>query len=980
VRRVEPDGSDEQNRWNARPVLAALLKIVVVAVPVLCSLAAAWIASGLLPHPTSSARWFYRALTVVIGLAVAVLAERGARRLLPMTTLLKLSLLFPDQAPSRFKVARQANATQRLGQMAKERDGSAVNLAADILALLAALTSHDKRTRGHAERVRVYADLLAEQLRLSRDEQDRLRWAALLHDIGKLSVDPEILNKPGKPSEREWAILKAHPEEGAKAAAALLTWLGEWGRAIIEHHEKFDGTGYPNGLAGTKISQAGRLIGVVDAFEVMTAARSYKRPMSTLKAREELTRCSGTHFDPLMVRAFLAISLPRLLWATGPLSFFVQLPVIGAARDVGTQVLAAGTPVVAAAAASAVVVATGSGATVVAAPSSHQRSIAGTLGVPVPARSDAEQLAPAAKNSAVPSKRNAPASVVTSSLPLAVPSAVQSSGPAVTQSPDQAPAPVSTPVPEPTPVPDPTPSPTPIPDPTPAPPAAVPPSLVMTSGPAASTTSNTATVTFTVDDPSATVTCSLDGWPGSACSGSWSGSNIGVGPHVLMVVATNAGGTTTQTYSWTVTAPIPSAPTVTVTSGPATSSTATSATVGFTVDDPAATVNCSLDGGSASACSGSWSASGLAVGSHVLTIAATNAGGTGTQTYSWTVTAPIPSAPTVTVTSGPAASTPATNATVAFSADDPSASVTCSLDGAAASPCSGSWSRSGLAVGSHVLTIAATNAGGTGTQTYSWTVTATLPAAPTVTVTSGPAASSTQTSANVAFTVDDSSATVTCSLDGGAASNCHGNWSGSNLSVGAHVLTIAATNAGGTGTQTYSWTVAAHAQAAPNITVTGGPASSTTSTAAMVSFTVDDSAATVTCSLDGGPAATCASAWTAAGLPVGSHTLTIFATNAGGTTTHSYSWTINAVTPPPVSIDTGPADGSSVPGPGVSFTFTSTAAGATFQCKLDGGVFTACNGGTQTYVVLAGSHTFQVRAVVGGVTGPVASRTFFVLL
>jgi response regulator RpfG family c-di-GMP phosphodiesterase len=161
----------------------------------------------------------------------------------------------------------------------------------------------------HSERVRVYADLL--------------------HDIGKLSVDPTILNKPRKPSEREWNIPKAYPEQGARAASALLSWLVEWGRAIIEHHEKFDGSGYPKGLTGTKISQAGRLIGVVDAFEVMTAARSYKRPMSALKAREELARCAGAHFDPVMVRALLAISLPRLLWATGPLSFFVQLPSSG---------------------------------------------------------------------------------------------------------------------------------------------------------------------------------------------------------------------------------------------------------------------------------------------------------------------------------------------------------------------------------------------------------------------------------------------------------------------------------------------------------------------------------------------------------------------------------------------------------------------------------------------------------------------------
>ena len=313
----------------------------------------------MLPPSAGATRWLYRAIVVLCALGAAMLAERGARRLLPMTTLLKLSLLFPDQAPSRFKVARRATSRQKLDQLAGKRDDTAVGVAASILSLLAALASHDKRTRGHAERVRVYSDLLAQQMRLNREDQDRLRWGALLHDIGKLTVDPEILNKAGKPTDQEWAILRAHPEQGALAAASLLGWLGEWGRAIPEHHERFDGTGYPAGLSGASISRAGRMIAVVDAYEVMTAARSYKRPMSTLKAREELTRCAGTHFDPVTVRAFLAISLPQLLWATGPLSFLVQLPFLGALRDAATTLASAGGPAVAAAAGAVVVVAGG---------------------------------------------------------------------------------------------------------------------------------------------------------------------------------------------------------------------------------------------------------------------------------------------------------------------------------------------------------------------------------------------------------------------------------------------------------------------------------------------------------------------------------------------------------------------------------------------------------------------------------------------
>ena len=280
-----------------------------------------------------------------------------------MTTLLKLSLLFPEQAPSRFKVARRADITAEARSLAGKRDDTAVGAAASILSLLAALASHDKRTAVMLSACGSTPTCWREQMRLNREDKDRLRWGALLHDIGKLTVDPEILNKAGKPTDQEWAILRAHPEQGARAAASLLGWLGEWGRAIAEHHERFDGTGYPAGLSGASISRAGRMIAVVDAYEVMTAARSYKRPMSTLKAREELTRCAGTHFDPVTVRAFLAISLPQLLWATGPLSFLVQLPFLGALRDAATTFASAGGAAAAAAAGAVVVVAGGPSAT-----------------------------------------------------------------------------------------------------------------------------------------------------------------------------------------------------------------------------------------------------------------------------------------------------------------------------------------------------------------------------------------------------------------------------------------------------------------------------------------------------------------------------------------------------------------------------------------------------------------------------------------
>ncbi|MCP4224181.1 MAG: tandem-95 repeat protein [Actinomycetia bacterium] len=199
-------------------------------------------------------------------------------------------------------------------------------------------------TRGHAERVRAYSATIGEEMGLRDQELELLNWSGLIHDIGKLTVSAEILNKPGELTDAEWVILRQHPLNADELVAPLRSWLGDWVESATQHHEWFDGGGYPNGLAGDEITMAGRIVAVADAYDVMTSIRSYKSPMSAVEARRELARCAGTQFDPAVVRAFLNVAIGRLRLIMGPLSSLVQLPAgsasLGSAGLTGASALA----------------------------------------------------------------------------------------------------------------------------------------------------------------------------------------------------------------------------------------------------------------------------------------------------------------------------------------------------------------------------------------------------------------------------------------------------------------------------------------------------------------------------------------------------------------------------------------------------------------------------------------------------------------
>jgi response regulator RpfG family c-di-GMP phosphodiesterase len=165
----------------------------------------------------------------------------------------------------------------------------------------------DADTRRHLERTSVYGIALTRLIDPDLAGSPGLAEGFLLHDIGKVSFPERILTKPGPLYPSEWARMRTHPRVGAEIVSPI-GFLREALDVIRHHHEKFDGSGYPDGLAGDDIPLAARIFAVVDAFDAMTTDRPYRRAMTTLQAIEEIARCSGRHFDPEIVEPFLILA------------------------------------------------------------------------------------------------------------------------------------------------------------------------------------------------------------------------------------------------------------------------------------------------------------------------------------------------------------------------------------------------------------------------------------------------------------------------------------------------------------------------------------------------------------------------------------------------------------------------------------------------------------------------------------------------
>lgn len=193
-----------------------------------------------------------------------------------------------------------------LEDLEKDINDKDIELVASIKALISVINAKDRYTYGHSERVVLYSRLMAEKLKLNKEDKNNLIYGAYMHDVGKINIPKEVLNKKMPLTNEEWELLKQHSEIGVEIVNKVHKLEGTI-KIIRHHHEKFNGTGYPYGLKGEEIPYLARVLCVVDSFDAMTSNRPYNTRKTYDEAIEELKRCSGSQFDPEIANLFIEV-------------------------------------------------------------------------------------------------------------------------------------------------------------------------------------------------------------------------------------------------------------------------------------------------------------------------------------------------------------------------------------------------------------------------------------------------------------------------------------------------------------------------------------------------------------------------------------------------------------------------------------------------------------------------------------------------
>jgi putative nucleotidyltransferase with HDIG domain len=246
-----------------------------------------------LPEFLREGQWIYLVdvLLAPVGLAIAFAAVERPWLLLTTLPLAALTMLFAHERRARISHAIELGAAYR---------GTALVLGNVVEA-------DDEYTGLHCQGVVELALDVADELGLDASARQTVEFGALLHDVGKIAVPKEIINKNGPLDDAEWAIVRMHTIEGQRLLDQVGGFMAEIGRIVRSSHESFDGRGYPDGLKGEQIPLEARIVTCCDAFNAMTTNRPYRRARPWHEAMDELRRCSGTQFDPRVVEAVLTV-------------------------------------------------------------------------------------------------------------------------------------------------------------------------------------------------------------------------------------------------------------------------------------------------------------------------------------------------------------------------------------------------------------------------------------------------------------------------------------------------------------------------------------------------------------------------------------------------------------------------------------------------------------------------------------------------
>lgn len=203
------------------------------------------------------------------------------------------------------------SAQEKCARLRETVDTLQTTYDATLEALILALDYRDHEPKGHAQRVAVFSEEIAKTMGLSGADLETIRRGALLHDIGNIGVGDAILTKAGKLTDAEWSDIKRHVQYGYRMVEGIV-FLRDAAQIVLHHHERYDGTGYPGGVARDDIAMGARIFAVADTFDAMTSERPYRGVSTYQDVCGELARCAGLQFDPLVVEAFMRI--PETTW------------------------------------------------------------------------------------------------------------------------------------------------------------------------------------------------------------------------------------------------------------------------------------------------------------------------------------------------------------------------------------------------------------------------------------------------------------------------------------------------------------------------------------------------------------------------------------------------------------------------------------------------------------------------------------------